>query len=68
MIDILGIIFCIGLVVAFFYFGYRHDYRRNPKEFWSSIFGVFINMFSYMNGIPFVSDWVKRWQKKDTKE
>ncbi len=65
MVDVSGKIFCIGLVIAFFYFGYINDYNRGPKEFKSSIIGVLIHMFSFMNEIPFVSGFVKKWNDRN---
>jgi hypothetical protein len=68
MKDILGILTVSGIVIAFFYYGYRHDYRRNPKEFKRTIIGVPLGILSFMNGIPFVSELVRKWINEDEKD
>ncbi|MFT4536492.1 MAG: hypothetical protein ACJA1A_001142 [Saprospiraceae bacterium] len=68
MLEIFSLIFWVGIVIGFFYFGYRHDYRRNPKEFKRTIMGMPISLFSVMNGIPFVSDWVGKWIRDAERE
>ncbi len=68
MVDVFWIIFWVGMIIAFFYFGYRHDYRRNPKEFKRTIIGMPISLFSFMNGIPFISDWVRKLIRGEEKD
>ena len=43
--SLFGIGLVLGLVIlflAFFYFGYRDDFRRNKKEFVGTVIGVII--------------------------
>ncbi len=40
MTEYLTYLIWIFIAVAFLYFGYRNDYKRNPKKFWATIFGV----------------------------
>jgi hypothetical protein len=68
MVAVLEILFCIGLLIVFFYFSYRHDYRRNPKAFKRTILGMPMSLLSLMNGIPFISDWVGKWIRDAEKD
>ncbi len=34
------------ILILFFYFGYKDDYKRNPKEFIKTIIGVPIGILS----------------------
>ncbi len=42
----------IIVLLAYFYFGYRDDYKRNPKEFKQTIIAVFCGLLGgYYGGI-----------------
>ena len=68
MVDIFWIIFCVGMVIAFFYFGYRHDYRRNSKEFKRSIIVIPLTALSFFYGLPYVSGWIAKWIRDAEKD
>lgn len=39
----------IGIIVMlFFYFGYKDDYKRNPKEFILTLTGVILSIVSFV--------------------
>jgi len=58
----------IGIVVIlFFYFGYKDDYKRNPNEFIKTIIGVPIGIFSSVFGIFGLTDWIQKWIKKENR-
>ena len=60
--------FVLGLIVlSFFYYGYKDDYKRNPKEFKKSIFGVIVLMFTLIFGIFGLSRFIERWFETDEK-
>ena len=44
------LLFGIGLIL-FFYFGYKDDFKRNPKEFIKTIIGVPIGILSSLFGL-----------------
>jgi hypothetical protein len=56
MVDIFWVVFCVGMLIPFFFLGYRHDYRANALEFKRTIMGMPISLFSFMDGILFVYD------------
>lgn len=54
----------IGIVmILFFYFGYKNDYKRNSKEFIKTIIGVPIGMLSSIYGLFGLVDWIRKWIK-----
>jgi len=39
----------IGIIlILFFYFGYKDDYKRNPKEFILTLIGVILSIISFV--------------------
>ena len=55
MEDILAAIVIGIVVVLFLYYGYKDDFKRNPKEFVRTIFGVlWKGIITFLKGvIPF---------------
>ncbi len=58
----------IMLFVAFLYWAYLPDYKRNPKEFWRTIIGMPIGMLLGGLGFTDLNDRIKKWatDKKNT--
>ena len=65
-------IFEVGLVVIlillFFYFGYKDDYKRDPKEFIRTIIGVPIAIFASFFGFIGIAGLIKKWMNKEEQE
>ncbi len=61
------IIFLVVLFIAFLYWAYLPDYRRNPREFWRTIIGMPIGMLLGGIGLTELNDLIKKWalKKKD---
>ena len=54
--------------MKFFYFGYKDDYKRNPKEFKKTIIGVPIGLLSASFGFFGISNLIKKWINSDNQE
>ena len=67
MKDIIAYIAIGVIVVLFFYYGYRDDYKRSPKGFVKTIIGVPIGVVSAIFGFLGIRDWVREWIKKEEK-
>ena len=52
----------------YLYFGYKEDYKRNPKGFLKTIVAVPIGVISYFMGLPVILNLMKRWTKEDNDE
>ena len=53
------------ILILFFYFGYKDDYKRNPKEFIKTIIGVPIGILSSAFGFFGISNLLQKWIKND---
>ncbi|WP_367389186.1 hypothetical protein [Lewinella sp. LCG006] len=61
MEDLLAAIVIGIVVVLFLYYGYKDDFRRDPKEFGRTIFGVLLEVIGWFFEIT-------RFFKKSDKE
>ena len=61
MKDTLGVLLVIFVLGLFFYFGYRDDYRRNPKEFVRIIIGVPVSFVANIFGMHIISGKIRKW-------
>ena len=51
----------IIIYLAIFIFGYREDYKRNPKEFVRTIIGMPIAFFFANFGFKDIEEKIKKW-------
>ena len=59
----------IGIIlILFFYFGYRDDFKRNPKEFKRTIIGVLVGILSLAFGFFGMVGSMIKWIKSDKDE
>ena len=59
----------IGIIlILFFYFGYRDDFKRNPKEFKRTIIGVLVGIISLAFGFLGMVGSMIKWIKSDKDE
>ena len=65
MTEFIIIAVLIILFGGFLYWAYLPDYRRNPKEFWRTLFGMPIGML--LGGIGFneLNEQIKKWAVGD---
>ena len=47
------------------YFGYRDDFRRDPKGFVKTVFGVFLGIFSLSIGLFGLSGLIRKWMNTE---
>lgn len=58
----------IGIIlISFFYFGYKDDFKRNPKEFKKTIIGVPVGFLSSALGLWGIPIFIKKWIKSEEK-
>lgn len=62
---IIGLILLIILIPVFLYFGYRDDYRRNPKTFIKTIIGTPIGILAVSFGVIGLAKMVKKWIQEE---
>jgi uncharacterized membrane protein YjjP (DUF1212 family) len=67
MEDIIAWIIIISLFVVYLYFGYRDDYRRNPKQFKRIILGIPISFVASAFGLIRLFGIIKKWIQKAEK-
>lgn len=55
----------IGIaVVLFLYYGYKDDFKRDPKEFARTIFGVLVEGIGWFFGIIGITRFFKKSDKE----
>jgi len=55
------------LLGVFLYFGYKQDYKRNPKEFMRTLIGMPIGMLLGGLGFRKLDDKIKKWALDETR-
>lgn len=68
MRDILGYLSIGVILTLYLYYGYKEDYKRNPKGFLKTIVAVPIGIISFIMGLPVILNLMKRWTKEDNDE
>ena len=68
MRDILGYLSIGVILTLYLYYGYKEDYKINPKGFLKTIVAVPIGVISYIMGLPVILNLMKRWTKEDNDE
>ncbi|MCG1037629.1 hypothetical protein [Polaribacter sargassicola] len=58
-----GIIILL-IYFSIFFFGYKKDYQRNPKEFIKTIIGMPTSFLLGLFGVGFLDEKIKKWTKK----
>lgn len=53
------------IVILFLYFGYKDDFKRNPKSFFKTIFGVPIGILSHIFNIGGIPNLIRKWIRKE---
>lgn len=61
MKEIIIISILILLFLAFLYWAYLPDYRRNPKEFWRTLIGMPIGILLGSLGLGILNEKLKKW-------
>lgn len=51
----------IILFGMFLYWAYLPDYKRNPKEFWRTIFGMPVGMLLSLFGFKDLNEKIRKW-------
>ncbi|MCL6219526.1 hypothetical protein [Zunongwangia pacifica] len=64
MAEFLIISFFIAFFVAYIYFGYYQDYKKNPTEFIRSIIGMPLGMLASTLGFKSIDKKLKNWANK----
>jgi len=65
MENIFTYLFLVFLLLLFFYFGYRDDYKRNPKQFLKIIIGVPLGFVAATLNALGISNKIKDWIRKE---
>ena len=68
MRDIFGYLSIGVILTLYLYYGYKEDYKRNPKGFLKTIVAVPIGVISFIMGLPVILNLMKRWTKEDNDE
>lgn len=68
MDTILSAIILISLFLLFLYYGYKDDFKRDPKEFKKAVLGTLAIIFTPIFGIFGLSYFIEKWiNKKEEK-
>ena len=65
MSDTLSLILVGILFMVFLYFGYRDDYKRNPRSFVRTILAVPLGVFAAIFGWLGLAAWLKKWLRQE---
>jgi hypothetical protein len=65
MENFFGILMSLTMLSLFLYFGYKDDYKRNPKEFIKTIIGVPIAIGASIFGMRGIPRLIKEWLQED---
>lgn len=64
MEDDIAVLVIGAIIVLFFYFGYKDDYKRNPKEFVTTVIGVFVEGVGWFFGFIGITKFFKKPRKE----
>ncbi|WGH76022.1 hypothetical protein P8625_02305 [Tenacibaculum tangerinum] len=58
------VVLAISVYMAIFIFGYREDYKRNPKEFFRTLVAMPVGMFLSYFGFKKLEAKLKKWTEE----